>query len=178
MIAQKKKNKIIELYMLEINELESFTLLKVSLEELLRLKSCSKHWETKGNKLISTYETGDELDKTFKEIAVEHQKLNAEFKDVSKTWVSDVSGTSMLIRDPATKIIRIAFRKADQKCSINKIYIDNYRRELFFNDSKRSTYFRKTHKYAITHEDNELYKYWSNFMNNQYFLETSNKKGE
>lgn len=168
MIAQKKKGKIIELYRGEVNEIESFTLLIISQEEMNELIACSNSWETKGNKLISKYESNDDLDKKWKDIAVAHSKVANEFRDVSKVYKTDIYGTSMLIRDPGTHVIRIALRNGNKECTINKICLSDMRRDNFFADCKKSYYFNKNKKYAIDYHDEELYNYWSKYMNEAY----------
>lgn len=167
MIAQKKKNNLLELYSPYVNELESFSLLKVSEDEYKLLIDSRDTWERKGDKVFCTYSVTDMTDKIFRKIAKDHKKNNPLFQDVSKTYTSSIDGTSMLVRNPKDHIIRIARRK-DQSCTINKLCIDDDVREYFFSMAKRSRYFEKTHKYAIDVENVSWYKYWSKYMNDEY----------
>lgn len=110
-IGKKEKGNIMKLYRSSLNEVESFSMLILSVQETKDLLNSGKWIKQADNSMIATYENKDPLDVMWKKIAVDHMKDNDEFKDVSKRYISSVSGTSKLIRDDKTKTIRIARRK-------------------------------------------------------------------
>jgi len=176
MIAKRMKDYRLMLSEGRITGKESFSCLNISIQESNELMKCSNKWESKGNSLMTTYEYNDDLDKTFKKIALEHKKQSPEsFTDVSKRYTSTIPGSSLLIRDPVNHVIRIALRRKDQLCSINVLCIDNRRREMFFNDCKKSKLFKQSKIYGIDSRDEEIYSYWSEEINSCYLEES--KKG-
>lgn len=160
-------------------EIESFSLLKLSLKELVDLifaLSDNNMIEYRGNSIIITYSGNDKLHKKWKDLAVEHRKLNpSNFIDVSKKYTSEITGTSCLIRDPNKHIIRIALRNNDNNCCINRICIDNDIREKFFNDVKSTQYYFDTGKYAMDTRDFNTYSYWSKYMNTSFIYQSTQK---
>lgn len=160
-------------------EIESFSLLKLSLSEVYRLLvivADKKDIETTlDSSIVIKYSGNDSIHQEWKKLASEHLKKNPNnFVDVSKKYKSDILGTSCLIRDPKKHIIRIALRRGDDNCTINRLCIDNSIRERFFQDAKVSTFFRETKKYAIDSKDLKVYTYWSTYMNNEYIIKTKN----
>lgn len=171
-IGKKEKGNIMKLYRSSLNEVESFSMLILSVQETKDLLNSGKWIKQADNSMIATYENKDPLDVMWKKIAVDHMKDNDEFKDVSKRYISSVSGTSKLIRDDKTKTIRIARRKnedSDNYNSINIICINNNDRELFFEDCHKSESYKQTKKYLIKYiYDSSRYLKWSQFMNSMY----------
>lgn len=167
MIVQKLKDNKLIAYEHEVNEIESFSLLVLDKSEWENLYNLSTNWVKDNYKLTLIYENKDSIDKYFKLLATQHKNNNPLFKDVSKKYVSNIPGTSMLIRDVKNHIIRIAFRKGD-KCDINKLFIPNTVRESFFADTKRCSYLSRNGKYAIDIVDEGFYIKWSKYMNEMY----------
>lgn len=167
MIAKKLTGGIIKIYYKEWNEIESFTLLHIDNDDLNRLLKVGE-WKMNPDKsLEAVCKYGDELDMMWKDIATEHQKCMKNFQDVSRVYKSNVSGTSALFRDNEAHVIKICYRK-ENKDKINKVCIDNDRRDQFFRDCKKSKYFKETNKYGISLDDEMLYTYWSDYMNTLY----------
>lgn len=169
-------------------EIESFSLLKLSLSEfttlLFKAQELNKviEYPLDGSMVIQ-YSGNDELHQKWKDLVVEHEKTSpAQFIDVSAEFKTQISGTSCLIRDPKKHIIRIAKRNGNDKVTINRLCIDNSIRERFFYDVKTTKYYKKNNKFAMDTEDLETYTYWSKFMNmsfiNQYKEQTANKKNK
>ena len=154
-------------------ELESFSLLKLSLEEFcflfkIALAKTGKTYEFKNDMLIMYYEVGDSINKAWKYLVKQHSKNDAtgeRFIDKTTKFKTQIPGTSALIRDQVNHIIRIAKRKGDDITSINRLCISNAIRERFFNDVKYGDRYKKTGKYEMDSNDGDLYKHWSNFMN-------------
>lgn len=163
-------------------EIESFTLLKLSVKEafMLALKAEQLKNEVEfplDGSVVLKYSGNDAVHQLWKEIAVEHEKTSPkEFIDVSAQFKSDISGSSCLIRDPQKHIIRIALRNGDDLTTINRICIDNSIRERFFNDVKTTKYFFKNKKYAMDTADLNIYTYWSKYMNTSFIYQFKAKK--
>ena len=175
MILKKEKGNVMKLYEGNSNNIESFTLLRLDLLETKEVLNSTNNWELQEGILIAQYTHKDDLDTTFKKLAIEHKKKNENFIDVSKTYESKIKGTSFLIRDPQKHIIKIA--KRDNNIStINKLNIDNDIREAFFNDCKKSQFFKLNNKYGIDVSDLELYSFWSKYMNMTYLVESNQLK--
>lgn len=160
-------------------EIESFSLLKLSLPEIYTLLSQIKENNiiecTLDNSIVIKYSGDDDIHKEWKKIAIEHTKNNpSNFRDLSKKYKTNIAGTSCLIRDPENHIIKIALRKGNDVCTINRICIDNDIRERFFQDTKVGKYFKQNKKYALDTQDLSIYTYWSKYMNSSY-LEQSRK---
>lgn len=163
-------------------EIESFTLLKLSIKEafMISLKAEQNkntvEFPLDGSVVIQ-YQGNDPVHQLWKEIAVEHEKTTPkDFIDVSATFKTDISGSSCLIRDPKNHIIRIALRKGDDTVTINRVGIDNSIRERFFNDVKTTKYFFKNKKYAMDTEDLNIYTYWSKYMNTSFINQFKEKR--
>ena len=159
MITRRLKGGIIKIYKQEANEIESFTMLHINEDEMNRLLKVGNWTMDSDNVLVAKTTYKDDLDLVWKDIASKHQKSSKKFCDVSKVYKSKVPGTSMLYRDPAKHIIKIAYRDPENTTSINKVCIDNDRRDLFFRDCKKATYFKTYGKYGIDLHDEELYNY-------------------
>lgn len=170
-IAQKVKPNKIKLYRWAFDEIESYSLLKISSEEAHLLIDADKEgWKNEIVHGINEYvrEVTPAVDEVWLHLVALHKLNNPDFTDVSKKYNLFIEGTSCLIRDPNTHTIRIAYRKKDQKCNINLLNIDNNHREEFFKDAKTSQMFRKEGKYAISIDDSLLYNKWSKYMNSTY----------
>lgn len=170
MIAHKKKGNVIEIYTQSVDEIESFTLLKLNDEETKMLLDASSSWTQVNNILKTIYQIDDPVNKVFNLIACRHKESNINFFEVNKKYNSKVSGTSVLIRDPEKHIIRIAKRR-NTLCDINTLCIDDSTRNKFFNDVNKCSYLYKYNKYAIDITDLETYRKWSTHMNNNYQIQ-------
>lgn len=169
-------------------EVESFSMLKLSLQEVYYLFSVAFKEYLTNNKgenievaldgsIVIKYSGNDDIHKAWKELAQNHLKINpSNFRDISKKYKTDIPGTSCLIRDADKHIIKIAFRKGDDTCTINRMCIDNEMRERFFQDTKASKYFKQTKKYALDTQDLNTYTYWSKYMNSSYLEQSKRLK--
>ena len=186
-IGQKVKPNKIKLYRWAFDEIESFTLLKLTVEEAKSLiRADKKGWITENIHGVNQYTrdmlastTGNTeimsnaINEVWTSLALKHKEENSEFQDVSKTYLIKMPGTSCLIRDVNTHTIKIAYRKKNQKCGINLLNISDTIKEECFKDAFHS-FFWKTHKkYGISIEDEEQYKKWSNYMNTCYIKLTA-----
>ena len=159
-------------------EIESFSLLKLSLPEVYILLSQAKDVEcTLDSSIVIKYSGNDSIHQEWKKLAVEHTKKNpSNFRDISKKYKTDIAGTSCLIRDANKHIIKIALRKGNDTCTINRMCIDNEMRERFFQDAKAGKYFKQTKKYALDTQDLNVYTYWSKYMNSSYLEQSKRLK--
>lgn len=169
-------------------EVESFSMLKLSLQEVYYLFCTAfSHYLTEGieknvdksldGSLVIRYSGNDDIHKAWKELAQNHLKTNpSNFRDISKKYKTDIPGTSCLVRDADKHIIKIAFRKGNDTCTINRMCIDNEIRERFFQDAKASKYFKQTKKYALDTQDLNTYTYWSKYMNSSYLEQSKRLK--
>lgn len=159
-------------------EIESFSLLKLSLQETVKLLELTKEKETcLDGSITIRYSGNDSIHKQWKTLAIEHAKRNPkEFLDVSAKFKSDITGTSCLIRDPIHHIIKIALRRGNDKITINRICIDNSIRERFFNDVKACILYKETGRFQMDTKDLDVYTYWSKFMNTSYIGQYGNYK--
>lgn len=163
-------------------EIESFSLLKLTLTEYTALittaieTSKTIEYPLDGS-IVIQYSGNDEIHQQWKKLAVEHEKMSpVDFIDVSATFISKITGTSCLIRDPKKHIIRIALRNGDDKVTINRVCIDNSIRERFFNDVKTTQLFKKTKKYAMDTNDLTIYTYWSKYMNTSFIVQSKEER--
>lgn len=163
-------------------EVESFCLLRLSMGEVWRiLATVSNHSERVSGMLDGSLviKYSDKDDPTYREwvrIALEHSKTEPrDFHDLSRKYKSVVPGTSVLVRDSRKHTIRIALRKGNDDCTINRLCISNDMRERFFQDVKRGTLFKETGRYIMDSRDQDVYSYWSRFMNNEYLLATKQR---
>ena len=176
MIARKVKPGVMEIIDVRSeDELESYTLLEITDKDAYLLATTAKGFTKEGNVLTINYESGDDTDKMFKAIAQKHKESNkGNFIDVSKKYTIDediiIPGTSVLLRDPKTHVIKVCYRKTTNSKlgNINRLFVDNATRDKFFRDVTRGQRYNKTHKYELDTEDKETYSYWSNYMNQQY----------
>ena len=170
-IAQKVKPNKIKLYRWAFDELESYSLLKVSVDEAKELIRADKDgWHNEIIHGVNEYvrEVSPALNKTWLDMVAKHKATNPDFTNVSKTYKLRIPGTSCLIRDPNTHVIRIAYRKKDQYCNINLLNIPDTVREKFFSDAHHSLFWKLEKKYGISVEDTKEYSKWSNYMNECY----------
>lgn len=165
-------------------ELESFTFLRLRLSEAYYLLQTAHDQNLKlgienppfipSSLMVIEYSTDDDVHKAWKKIVRGHHLLNpSNVKNTSKKYKTTIPGTSCLVRDPKNHIIKIAYRKGDDICSINRMCIDNSMRERFFQDAKAGKYFKQAGKYALDTQDLEVYNYWSKFMNSCYLKQSS-----
>lgn len=176
MIARKVKPGILEIIDVKSqDELESYTLLDITDKDAYLLATTAKNFNKEGNVVTINYENGDDVDKMFKAIAKRHREDNADnFIDVSKKYTINkdvvVPGTSVLLRDAKTHVIRVCYRKTTNSTegNINRLFITNDVRDRFFKDVVKGKRYSKTNKYELDTEDKERYSYWSNYMNEQY----------
>lgn len=153
-------------------ELESYSLLKINLNELCQLIQnidTDNNLFISENSLIIPFKDNKKLYNNFKAIANEHKTKHPEtFLDVSKKFTSNIEGTSVLVRDPTKHLIWIAKRRGNNLQNINRICIDNIIREKFFKDCKTCTYYKENDKFIIDTRDLKVYTTWSNYMNRIY----------
>ena len=177
MIARKVKPGILELIDAKsADEVESYTLLEITDKDAYLLLSSSKNFSSDGSVTTITYASGDNTDKMFKAIAQKHKEANpTNFIDVSKKYTlgKDVTieGTSLLLRDPKTHVIKVAYRKTtnSKEGNINRLFVDNATRDKFFNDVRVGKRFKTLGKYELDSSDFDAYSKWSNYMNESYF---------
>lgn len=168
MNARKEKGKVIRMYMEGCNEIESYTLLRLSDAEAEQMTKAA-NWKAEGNQLVASYESGDALDTLWKDFAAEHQKKHPEnFKDVTRRFKAEYPGTSCLVRKPDQHIIYIVLRNDDNTNAINRICLDDQRRNQFFRDVRNSESHKQTGRWALKLSDGEAYTYWSRYMNDVY----------
>ena len=153
-------------------EVESFTLLKLTLQEassLLLLTNENNVEQTLDGSVVIKYTGNDTVHKKWKDLASEHSKKSpVAFFDVSAKFKTNITGTSCLVRDPVKHEIKICLRKGNDNQTINRICIDNGVRQRFFNDVKVCSGFRDTGKYYMDTRDLGIYTYWSKYMNTSY----------
>ena len=177
MIARKIKPGVLELIDVQsIDEIESYTLLEVTDKDAYLLLASSKEFSKDGNTTTINYESGDATDIMFKAIAQKRKEENpTNFIDVSKKYYIDkdvhISGTSVLIRDPKKHIIRVGKRSTtnSKEGTINRLFVDNVTRDKFFDDARVSKRHNVSGKFEIDPQDYDNYKYWSAYMNEEYF---------
>lgn len=163
-------------------EIESFTLLKLTLQEHTTLIFKAVHLNKEieyplDGSIVIPYSGEDKLHQFWKELAMEHKKQNpADFVDLSHKFKTKILGTSCLIRDPAKHIIKIALRRGDDTVTINRLCIGNDIRERFFSDVKRTKLFKQTGKYMMDTNDLDIYTYWSKFMNDSFIMQSKDAK--
>ena len=178
-IAQKVKNNKIKLYRWAFDEIESYSLLKISVEEAHQLiDSDPEGWKLKKVRGIKEYvrNVSDKVNTVWLSLVAEHKKNNKDFMDVSKNYGintllfdSSMEGfSSVLIRNVDTHIIRITYDTDDIVYGINILPISNEKREEFFKDTHHSKYWKREHKYGLDLEDGTTYAKWSDYMNKMY----------
>lgn len=177
-IAQKIKPNKIKLYRWAFDEIESYSLLKVSVYEAKELiRSDKNHWKTEIIHGVKEYvrNVSPDLQKCWLNMVEKHKNSNPDFTDVSKKYILKIPGTSCLIRDPNTHTIKISYRpKYDRYSNINVLYISDQVREKFFDEAHHSYLWKTEHKYGISIEDEKEYSKWSNYMNKCYIKFSKN----
>ena len=177
MIARKVKPGILEIIDVKSqDEIESYTLLEISDKDAYLLATSAKTFNKEGNIVTINYDSGDDTDQMFKAIANKHKEDNKDnFVDVSKKYVLDkdiiISGTSLLLRDPKTHVIKVAYRKTtnSKEGNINRLFVDNAIRDKFFNDVRKSKrHAQNPKKWELDTQDSKEYAYWSDYMNKEY----------
>ena len=111
----------------------------------------------------------------FKAIAQKHKEDNpTNFVDVSKKYTIGedviIPGTSILLRDPKTHVIKVCRRTTTNYKigNINRLFVDDVTRDRFFKDVRSGERFKKTNKYELD-TTSQKYAYWSDYMNQEYF---------
>ena len=168
------------------SELESYSLLKLSLQQAAQLIDKASEIGDSieyplDNSVVIIYKSGDALHNLWKSWAEEKHKDRVSIDpgnkiNISAEFESPIIGTSCLVRDPKKHIIRIALRKENNKTSINRVCISNDIKQRFFYDAKTSSYFAKNNKYAIDTDDLATYTYWSKYMNNSFIAQYKEKR--
>lgn len=178
MLARRIKGKKIVLTHEESNEIESYTLLHLNpLEVRLLLQEANAlqlEERVDGDLLYFQYKHNDTFDQLFKKFAQEHAANSPLFLDVTKKYESKVVGKSVLVRNPDTHIIKIAFRKDNNENGINRICIDDNRRIQFFKDCRKTSHFPVDGKFEMLKSDAD-YDYWSRYMNSRYVKDVYGK---
>lgn len=95
-------------------------------------------------------------------------------KEVHKKQISDVRGTSCLIRTSTKSYIQIAYRRNDNRTSINRVCISDTRREEFF-ETCRNTDDILASKYYKIRNGYKYFDYWNKFMDEEYNRQVGNK---
>lgn len=184
MIVRKLKTGVIQIIDTNsLNEIESFTLLNVSDKDAFRLLSSSKNFKNENEIITISYSDNDDVDKMFKKIANKHKQDDfKKFIDVSKKYFIDkdinIKGTSVLLRDVTNHSIKVAKRSTtnSKEGSVNRLFINNIERDLFFKDAKNSLTYKNLNKFMINASlDEKLYLKWSDYMTKRY-LEIISKK--
>ena len=86
----------------------------------------------------------------------------------NKKYISNIPGTSVLLRDKKKLVIRIAFRKNNNTTEINRVCISNAMREEFFATVKQTHGRPVTGNYCLYAEDGEPFRYWAEMMDKIY----------
>lgn len=177
MIARKVKPGVLEIVDVDLSkEIESHTLIEISDKDAYLLLTTSKGFKVgDNNKTTISFKDGDATDVMFKAIAEKHKKEEGRtFLDVSKKYNVDdvkIEGTSVLIRDVENRIIRVARRETTncKQGSINRLFVTNYERDLFFDCARVSNSFKTTGKFMLDASlDAKDYDTWSAYMNDRY----------
>ncbi len=174
MIAQRRNGEILISNKDMLNNYESFAMLNISNEDALEMLFASDTVVKTSEGFRIRYNDADVVNQMYKAIAHKHQQTNKNFIDVSKRYEmtdDDISGTSLLIRDSKNHTIKVCKRTStnDNTCSINRLFITNKYRDMFFRDVQQCQRFAETKKYEMDARDYEIYSYWSDFMNYGYF---------
>lgn len=155
---------------------ESYTLLDIGGDDAARLLfAASNVAKGEDGAFTITYNANEPVHKMYKAIAGKRRKANPDFLDVSVRYQLDmdaIPGTSVLVRNPEKGTISIAYRKTtnfSKACNINRLFIDNAKREEFFRDVVKGRYYLGHSKYVMTREDTDMYTKWSSYMNDRYF---------
>lgn len=178
MLAKRVKGNQIKIQYAQnrLGEIESYTLLDLTEEELRKLLKASKnnyHDVEKQMWIISTL-NDDEVVDTWLEIAHNHQ-LNSKYfnGDVNKKYDAPYPVRAYLFRDQDHHVIKFHLVKATdkpKKCAINVLAIEKYVVDIYLKQVRESESYKELGKCFITAEyDEKLYHLWSNYMNKQYF---------
>lgn len=186
MIARRLKPGLLRIINSHFDDMiESYTLLNISKEDAAELLFAAVNVmkEPDGSFTIK-YADDEPVSRMYKAIAHKHKLSNPNFIDVSMRYeleMDAIPGTSVLVRDPNSQTIKVAYRKSSnfsKACGINRLFITNATREAFFKDVVHGRRYKSTGKYILGAEDSSLYAKWSEFMNERYFEIVSNlKKG-
>lgn len=168
-VQRKKGNKLILCRIPLTQKIEeSYSLFRITYTEFQKflatgmwnLVDSDEYWSQ------TTLGTNEDLKRVFFDIAKNHITEKTR-KEVSKKVESKVPGTSCLIRSANKTYIQIGFRKGGNHTQINRVCIDNWTREKFFehcrltNDPIATTYYKIREGYRY-------FDYWSEYMDNEY----------
>lgn len=138
-----------------------------SINDFLRLyKATTWYRDEDGNDDLYTPYVG-EVKKVFDEI-VRRKSLHTKkiAVDFSKTFVTNVAGTSKLILQETRGIIQLARRNGKNTTSKSCICISDNIRDKFIEDCKATV---KKNRFAISIKtEEEMFNSWRNFITNEY----------
>ena len=138
-----------------------------SINDFLRLyKATTWYRDEDGNDDLYTPYVG-EVKKVFDEI-VRRKSLHTKkiAVDFSKTFVTNVAGTSKLILQETRGIIQLARRNGKNTTSKSCICISDNIRNKFIEDCKATV---KKNRFAISIKtEEEMFNSWRNFITNEY----------
>ena len=175
MIAQRIKPGVLLISKADMKDnLESYTMLNISKEDAVELLFASENIEKTKDGFVIHYTDQDDVSMMYKAIANKHKQSNPNFIDVSKKYdvpEGFINGTSLLLRDPKTHVIKVCRRTTtnSNKCNINRLFITNFVRDKFFKEVVESLRYKETGKYEMDSRDDAMYSLWSNYMNTEYF---------
>lgn len=178
MLAKRVKGNQIKIQYAQnrLGEIESYTLLDLTEEELRKLLKASKnnyHDVEKQMWIISTLNDQPVVD-AWLEIAHNHQLKSKSFNgDVNKKYTAPYKAKAYLFRDQDRHIIKFHLVKpedGDKKCSINVLAIEQHVVDIYLKQVRQSESYKELGKCFIVAEyDERLYHLWANYMNKQYF---------
>lgn len=168
-VQRKKGNKLV-LFRVPITQeiKESYSLFRITYVEFKQLLATGLWNQVDEFEYVSqaTLNTNNDLKTAFFDIAKNHISKSTR-KEVSKKVQSDVPGTSCLIRSANKTYIQIGFRKGANHTQLNRVCIDNFTREKFFDDCRYTDDPLATTYYKIR-AGYKCFDYWSNFMDKEY----------
>ena len=180
LVAHRKKDYTIELKNVPQNTVvsQSFELIELSYDEYLELYSASPEWyknSAKPNIEWTVCKPNTKIYKVFIKFAT-CKTSGIPKHSYGKKYITDVPGTSRLVRSSDKSRIYIAYRtgkKTFNETRINSVCIDNFQREEFFDDVKaKHGYLPFIGRYELTAKDCAFNK-WSSLMDRMYMREVT-----
>ena len=178
LVAHRKKDYTIELMSVPDSTIisQSFELIELSYDEYLELYAASSQWyknSAKPNIEWTTCKPHTKIYQTFIKMAT-CKTSDVPKHSYGKKYITDVPGTSRLVRSFDKSRIYIAYRKGQKTLNqtrINSVCIDNFQREEFFDDVKsKHGYLPFIGKYELVAGDSAFNK-WSALMDKMYMRE-------
>lgn len=178
LVAHRKKDYTIELMDIPINTqiIQSYSLIEINEDEYMELYKCSDSWyrhTDKPNIIWTSCKPRTKMYNTFMRLATSKSSGIA-YEDLGKKFITDIPGTSRLVRSSDKSRIYIAYRKGNKTLNqtrINSVCIDNIRREEFFDDVKsKHGYLPFIGRYELYAGDYAFDK-WNRYMDELYLWE-------